>query len=219
MPVGASSGRERSAISAIAAGGRSDVSGQSTRLVRCLALTALLFAVTGAKAGTLPDMGPAPAFRLSTHDGAALSLADLHGKVVLVNFIYASCKDVCLTGTAKLARVQEALGEDFGRRVHFLSVTLDPAHDSGAVLEAHARKFGARLDGWAFLTGTPAAVRQVARDYGVAYRSIGKEVEHNSLASVIDAQGHLRVQYMGVQFDHDELLADLRGLLREGGGR
>lgn len=188
------------------------------RTLRCLALAVLLLPAAGATAGDLPDLGPAPPFDLTTQDGTPLSLADLRGKVVLLAFIYASCKDVCLTETARMAMVQKGLGEDFGRRVHFLSVTLDPESDTGETLRAHARQFGARLEGWAFLTGSPAAVRQVARDYGVAYRKTAPgKVEHNTLASLIDRQGHLRVQYLGVEFDPGEMVADLRSLIREGG--
>lgn len=188
--------------------------GSAPRLACCMALTA---AVGGAVAADLPDLGPAAPFRLTTQDGAPLALAELRGKVVLVAFIYASCKDVCLTETAKMVKVQEGLGGDFGRRVRFLSITVDPRHDTAAVLKKYARQFGARLDGWSFLTGTPEAVGQVARDYGVVYRQAGAAVEHNTLASVIDSRGHLRVQYLGVAFDPDELLADLRELLQEGG--
>lgn len=186
---------------------------------RRLALAALLLQATGAAIGGLPDLGPAPPFRLTTQDGAPLSLADLRGKVVLLAFIYASCKDVCLTETAKMAMVQKGLGEDFGKRVHFLSVTLDPEQDTGEALRQYARQFGARLEGWAFLTGTPAVVRQVAQDYGVAHRKTAPEkVEHNTLASIIDRRGHLRVQYLGVEFDPEEMVADLRTLVREGAG-
>jgi protein SCO1/2 len=188
-------------------------------MMRSLALATLL-AAAGAMAEPLPDIGPAAAFRLTTQDGNPLSLADLRGKVVLLAFIYASCKDVCLTETAQMVRVQQGLGEDFGKRVYFLSVTLDPEQDRGEALRQHARRFGARLDGWAFLTGTPEAVRQVARDYGVVFRKTAPgEVEHNTLASLIDGAGHLRVQYLGVEFDPDEMVADLRGLVREGAGR
>lgn len=183
-----------------------------------LALGIALAAGSAAARADLPDLGPAAPFRLSTQDGAPLALADLRGKVVLLAFIYASCKDVCRMETAKMVKVQDGLGSDFGRRVRFLSVTIDPEHDTPAVLKKHARQFGAHRDGWSFLTGSPAAVRQVARDYGVVFRKSASGVEHNTLASIIDGQGHLRVQYMGVTFEPDEMLADLRGLLREGGG-
>jgi len=42
-------------------------------------------------------------------------------------------------------------------------------------------------------------------------------VDHTFLTSLIDRDGVLRVQYMGVRFDPDELLEDLRSLLREAG--
>lgn len=187
------------------------------RRIRCLIL-ALLLSPASIRAEEPPDMGSAPPFRLMTQDGAPLSLADLRGKVVLVAFIYASCRDTCITETAKMVVAQNKLGGDFGKRVYFLSVTMDPARDTASVLREHALKFGARLDGWAFLTGTPAAVRRVARDYGVAYRKKAPgDVEHNTLASIIDGAGHLRMQYLGVEFDPDELVADLRRLARKEG--
>ena len=43
------------------------------------------------------------------------------------------------------------------------------------------------------------------------------DVDHTFLTSLVDRAGVLRVQYMGVRFDPDEMLRDLRALLREGG--
>ena len=153
------------------------------------------------------------------HD-ARLSLRDLRGKVVAVTFIYASCVDTCPLLTTKLAGVQTRLGSDFGARVFFLSVTVDPERDTPTVLKGYARAHGTNPAGWAFLTGTPAEIRDVARRYGVYVRkSPGGDVEHTFLTSLIDRDGVLRVQYLGVRFDPDELLADVRSLLMEASGR
>jgi protein SCO1/2 len=60
----------------------------------------------------------------------------------------------------------------------------------------------------------------VARRYGIYYRKSERgDVDHSFLTSVIDASGALRVQYQGVRFDADELLRDLRSLLREAKAR
>lgn len=187
----------------------------------CLAaLATIVCAGVSAGAAELPDMGAAAPFSLTTQDGDPLTLADLHGKIVLIAFIYTGCKDVCLTETAKMVQVQRGLGKDFGTEAYFVSVTMDPEADTGEALKQHARQFGARLDGWSFLTGTPAQVRRVARAYGVVFRKVREgEVEHNTLASIIDRSGHLRVQYLGVDFDPREMLDDIRGLIREGAGR
>ena len=63
---------------------------------------------------------------------------------------------------------------------------------------------------------TPAQIRQVARHYGVFYKKTPRgDVDHTFLTSLIDPRGTLRVQYLGVRFDPDELLRDLQALVRE----
>jgi protein SCO1/2 len=44
----------------------------------------------------------------------------------------------------------------------------------------------------------------------------GGDVDHTFLTSLVDRSGMLRVQYLGVRFDPDELLRDIQSLLREG---
>jgi protein SCO1 len=141
---------------------------------------------------------------------------DTDGGVVLP-FIYASCADTCPLLTAKMARLQQKLGGDFGTRVFFASVTVDPERHTPEVLKRDADAHGVKLEDWAFLTGRPEEIREVACRYGVYYRKGQRgDVDHTFLTSVIDASGVLRVQYLGVRFDSDELLRDLRSLLREG---
>jgi len=164
----------------------------------------------------LPRIGPAPELSLTTQDGQRLSLKELHGKVVAVTFIYASCTDTCPLLTAKMAGLQAALGADFGPKVVFLSITVDPERDTPAVLQRYAQAHGASLAGWAFLTGTPAEIKDVAQRYGVFARKTDRgDVDHTFLTSLVDRAGALRVQYMGVRFDPDEMLRDLRSLLQD----
>ncbi len=165
----------------------------------------------------LPRIGPAPEFTLTTQDGGQLSLGELRGKVVAVTFIYASCADTCPLLTAKLAGLQAHLGPDFGPRVYFVSITVDPEQDTPEALGRYARMHGANPAGWAFLTGTPLDILEVARRYGVYYKKAPRgDVDHTFLTSLVDQNGTLRVQYLGVRFDPDELLRDVRSLVREG---
>jgi protein SCO1 len=166
----------------------------------------------------LAKIGPAPAFTLTTSDGNRLSLADLRGRVVAVTFIYASCVDTCPLLTAKLASLREKLGRDFGAKVSFVAITVDPERDTPEILRGYAAAQGASQPGWAFLTGTTSEIRAVTRRYGVFARKTPRgDVDHTFLTSLVDREGTLRVQYMGVRFDPDEMLRDLRSLLQEGG--
>src|SRR5215471_21319461 len=195
----------------------------------CVAMVAALAAVGWASPATghevkadaqLSKIGPAPEFTLTTQDKARLSLRDLRGKVVAITFIYASCADTCPLLTAKLAGLQARLGADFGPKVFFASITVDPERDTPEVLKRYAQAHGVNPAGWAFLTGPPVEIADVEKKYGVFARKNPRgDVDHTFLTSLIDRDGILRVQYLGVRFDPNELLADLRSLLHEAGAR
>ena len=164
----------------------------------------------------LSRIGPAPDFALTRQDGERVGLADLRGKVVVVTFIYATCADTCPLLTAKLVGIQRRLGAD-GTRVRFVAITVDPVKDTPEALRRYAGGHGAKAPGWLFLTGTEEEIGEVARRYAiyVKKRPAG-DVDHTFLTSLIDGEGVLRVQYLGVRFDPGEFLGDLRSLLREG---
>jgi protein SCO1/2 len=164
----------------------------------------------------LPTIGPAPDFVLTSQDGARVSLSDYKGKVVAITFIFVSCTDTCPLLTAKMVEVQDDLGADFGPRIAFASITVDPERDTPEVLREYAQSFGADPDGWVFLTGDPAEIREVERRYGIfAETTAGGDIDHTFLTSLVDPHGMLRVQYLGVRFDPEEFRRDLLGLVDE----
>lgn len=161
----------------------------------------------------LPIIGPAPDFVLRAHDGAEVALAQFRGKVVAMTFIFASCSATCPILTAKMATIQDRLGSDFGSKVIFLSITVDPEHDTPDVLKRYAQTFGADPAGWKFLTGSPEAIRGIEHRYGVfAAQTPEGSLDHTNLTSLIDPRGMLRVQYLGVRFDPEAFRHDLLSL-------
>ncbi len=164
----------------------------------------------------LPAIGAAPEFALTSQDGAEVTLASLRGKVVAVTFIYTWCPDICPLLTDKMAQVQKELGADFGSKVAFVSITIDPERDTPAVLKEYAQAFGADVAGWRFLTGEPATVLDVAHRYGVAVaKQADGAVDHTLLTTLVDRQGTMRVQYLGYRFDEEEFRRDLLSLVHE----
>ena len=84
------------------------------------------------------------------------------------------------------------------------------------MLKLYAQAYEADPAGWSFLTGDPAAVRDVVRRYGVyAAKSGDGSIDHTNLISIVDRRGILRVQYMGVRFDPNEFRRDLLTLVTE----
>ena len=197
----------------------------TTRRPRWLTLLVALllvpvFSVTaGNKPGEtarLPLIGPAPAFALASARGPRVALADLRGKVLALTFVFTTCTDSCPILTAKLAEIGRSLGADFGPRVAFVMISVDPLNDTPARLRDYAAAHGATAAGWHFLTGTPAEIDDVVRRYGAfARKSDGGGVDHLFLTSLIDMRGRLRVQYLGTRFHPGEMQRDLQAMLRE----
>jgi protein SCO1/2 len=164
----------------------------------------------------LPKIASAPEFTLTSQDGTPISLADFRGKVVAVTFIYTLCTDTCSVLTPMMSFVQDRLGHDFGTKIAFISITVDPERDTPLVLREYARAFGADLGGWAFLTGASETIREVTRRYGVFVGSAASgDIDHSFLTSVVDPRGILRVQYLGTRFDPEEFRRDLLSLVKE----
>ncbi|HEY7747059.1 MAG TPA: SCO family protein [Aestuariivirgaceae bacterium] len=163
----------------------------------------------------LPYIGPAPEFALKSQDGVEVKLRDFRGKAVALTFIFASCTDTCPMLTDKMARVQDKLGADFGSKIVFISITVDPLRDTPQVLKDYANAYGANLNGWLFLTGDSDSISEVERRYGVfVERTSSGDINHTFLTSLIDPDGLLRVQYLGVRFDIEEFRRDLLSLVK-----
>jgi protein SCO1/2 len=72
---------------------------------------------------------------------------------------------MCPLTNQKLSEVQDILGEQFGRDIFFVSVSLDPETDTPEVLKDYAAKFEAR-DGWLFLTGKKDNLKKITYQLG-----------------------------------------------------
>lgn len=126
---------------------------------------ALLFLRPGAPAGQggAAPIAPAPSFALTDQLGRPLSDADLRGKVVVADFIYTTCTDICPALTAQMASLRTRLADAglLGDDVVLLSISVDPIRDTSEVLRAYSEPFAADPANWYFLTGDEAAIRQV----------------------------------------------------------
>lgn len=164
----------------------------------------------------LPSIGPAPEFELTSQDGGPAALHDFQGRVVAVTFIYTSCPDICPLLTENMAQVKEALGPEFGPRIAFVSITVDPENDTPAALKAYSESQGVDGAGWSFLTGEPATILELARRYGVVVaRNADGGLDHTLLTTLVDKHGAMRVQYLGFRFDPEEMRRDLLELADE----
>ena len=157
-----------------------------------------------------------PDFVLLNQDGKSFDSATLRGKVVVVNFIFTTCTDVCPLFTAHFAQLQRAFKNRPADDLFFVSITTDPEVDSPKVLKAYAQRYGVDFQNWVFLTGTDAQMKQVWKGFGVRVVSKGRGlVQHTSLTTVIDREGVRRLNYFGEKWQLKDLQKDISGLLEK----
>lgn len=168
-----------------------------------------------AKRAFLPIIKLAPDFALTSHTGHPVSLADLRGKVVMLDFFYASCPDVCLLVSAKLAVLQRRLKNlgVLGKEVVLLSASFDSLRDTPEVLREYARGMRALPGGWFFLRGDSAAVSRLLQQYDVWIKPYPDgSFDHSMRIYLIDRQGRIREIYNYNFFTVEQVLLDIQSL-------
>jgi cytochrome oxidase Cu insertion factor (SCO1/SenC/PrrC family) len=137
---------------------------------------------------------PAPPFTLTDQHGRDVTLASLHGKVVLLTFLDPVCTTDCPLEAQEFRQAGQLLGAD-DRRVELVAIVANPVDYQLGYTQAFDRQEG--LDGvpnWLYLTGSPDQLAQVWRGYGVAAQiaPAGSMIAHSENAFVIDSSGRLR---------------------------
>jgi cytochrome oxidase Cu insertion factor (SCO1/SenC/PrrC family) len=182
---------------------------------------ALLLAAPAAcarRSEPLPVLFHLPPFALTERSGRPLTSQDLRGGVWIADFVFTRCAGVCPRMTGRMAALRQQVPE----AVRFVTFTVDPEHDTPAVLTRYAEPLnpGGR---WLFATGAKADLHRLATE---GFKLAAMEMPpgaagdgpflHSSKFALVDGQGRVRGYY-----DSDDeaglvaLRADARRLLDE----
>ena len=155
-------------------------------------------------------------FTLTNQSGKNFQFKSLRGKVVVVAFAYTTCPDVCPLITAALRQVQSHLSNEERKNSHLLTVTTDPEIDSPKVLAGYAKRYGAELSNWSFLTGDESTLKSVWKNFGVGVKRKARGlVDHTPLTAIVDRHGVLRFAYIGPSPNVILVLRDVRFLMSD----
>src|SRR5215471_5866429 len=142
------------------------------RRIGMLAMALLVAgAAAAADAGHAQDRqwgeGYIPNLPVVTQDGKTVRFYDdlLKGKIVIISFIYTRCTDICPLTTARLAQLEEKLGDVVGRDIFMLSMSVDPENDTPQRLKEYSQAFQTG-PGWTFVTGKLDEIRAINFKFG-----------------------------------------------------
>jgi len=161
-----------------------------------------------------------PSIELTDQDGNRLVLADLEGSWYAFTFIYTRCPlpDFCPRMSEQFKVLQAEIESDPERYgdARLLSITIDPAYDSPAVLREYGLRYlasrgDAAFSRWRFARAEPDLLGELTGFTGLRHMPEGSEVVHNLRTVLVDPDGRVVELFVGNTWLPDELLAALAG--------
>lgn len=176
-------------------------------------------------AGVAPILDPGaslPDAHFTDERGQPRTIASFRGETLVITFIYTRCPlpDFCPLMDRHFKQLQQAIGASstLRGRVHLVSITVDPAFDTPAVLRKHAAELGANPAVWTFLTSEEPDAKAFAGSLGVfVSRGHGDQgaIVHNLRTAIVDPQGRLAKIYDGNDWTPDQILRDLEPIVAD----
>ncbi|WP_337872363.1 SCO family protein [Ignavibacterium sp.] len=145
-------------------------------------------------------------------------------KITLMAMVYTHCPDICPMTTHNMQLVESKLSEKELDNVRFVVISFDPNRDTPAVLKKFAEIRDIVFDRWSFLSGDERNTKEVMLKFDVkavpadssydAEGNLSYYIVHTDRISLIDQDGVLRKNYVGSIAEINEILEDLKYLMK-----
>jgi len=178
---------------------------QRIRLLTAAGVTAAAFSISGVSMAQNRPWGEGyiPNLPVVTQDGKTVRFYDdlVKGKIVIISFIYTSCTDICPLTTARMAQLEDKLGDVVGHDIFILSMSVDPVNDTPQRLKQYSEAFQTG-PGWTFVTGKPEDIRAINFKFGERSQKLNEH--RNEIVLGNDAMG---------QWQRDSVFGDINRLV------
>ncbi|MGN6247060.1 MAG: SCO family protein [Ginsengibacter sp.] len=150
--------------------------------------------------------------------GQHVSLDDLKGKILVVDFFFTHCPSLC----PRLAMSMKKLQNSFPNNdsiVQFLSISIDPEHDSLPQLRSWAKRFDVNPDSWWLGTGNRDSIYNFALTElkaSVADSNVDTAFIHSDKFFLLDKDRVVRGWFSGEDsLEQSQLVHDIPLLMLE----
>lgn len=199
----------------------------SMRLISILTIAAVLFLQgCGNKEEDKKDFVTVSEMKLTAQNNRHVTFPeDFEGKVLVINFMFLNCPDICPMTTNSMRMIQEEAVKRGIKNLHFLSITFDPERDTVSALRDYARIREYDLSNWHYLTGKRSDINALMKDFGIVavsgdttYAASGMPIyfyTHTDRITVVDKQLKIRKHYKGSEIDFPNLIKDIKVISEE----
>jgi protein SCO1/2 len=150
--------------------------------------------------------------------GDTISSADVRDKVYVADFFFTTCPTICPVMKKEMLRVYDQFKGN--SQFLILSHSIDPTHDTQAVLKDYASKLGIEdAKTWNFLTGDQEKIFEIGQTSylttAMADQNEAGGFLHSGAFVLVDQKGRIRGVYDGTKSDQvDRLMQDIPKLLK-----
>lgn len=161
---------------------------------------------------TIPD------FTFINQDSATITNQTYKGKIYVTDFFFTTCPTICPVMKKQMLRIYDKYKEN--SKVGILSHSIDPRHDSVAVLREYAKRLGVTGNMWNFVTGEKEKIYNIGEKF--YYVTAGEDstaaggIIHSGAFILVDTERRVRGIYDGTKEQEvTKLLKDMEVLLNE----
>ncbi|BDD03485.1 SCO family protein [Aureibacter tunicatorum] len=159
-------------------------------------------------------------FKFVNQDGTEITNDTYRGKIYVSDFFFTTCPTICPIMKSQMLRVYEAYQSD--PNVFILSHTIDPEHDTVALLNDYAKRLGVQAPKWNFVTGDKEKIYEIGQQSYMVTAYEDEQADggyiHSGAFLLIDPEGRVRGKYDGTKPEEVEaLIKDIPSLKKEYG--
>jgi protein SCO1/2 len=160
-----------------------------------------------------------PYFYFLNDDSVVVKSTEMEGKVWVVDFFFTTCPTICPTMTKNMQKLN-AETKDLHDELQFISISINPQHDTPSILKRYREHYKATASNWQFLTGKEAETHQLGIENFQIFAGRDEESEggyaHSGAFTLVDKEGYVRGVYLGTDEKQViQLEKDIRKLLKE----
>ena len=143
-----------------------------------------------------------------------VSLAEFHGRPLVINLVYTACVHTCPLIVQSLDRAVEVAGDTFGEdSFSVVTIGFDAANDRPARMRAYATAQGIDRANWKFLSADKETIERLSADLGFLFFRSSQGFDHLAQTTVLDAEGRVYRQIYGETIASPALVEPLKDLI------
>lgn len=160
-----------------------------------------------------------PYFYFLNDDSVLVKSTDMEGKIWVADFFFTTCPTICPTMTKNMQKLNAAT-KDLHDELQFISISINPQHDTPSILKRYREHYKATASNWQFFTGKEAETHQLGIENFQIFAGRDEESEggyaHSGAFTLVDKEGYVRGVYLGTDDKQViQLEKDIRKLLKE----